>query len=482
MAKSKWEKLSKAFSLMLKGIDNYIDIKDRSKKYNLFQLHVCADVSKSRPSIGSTIATTHLLFQKKLCPDISLKEELEKPLQTQPFFHCPIHPDKTKAAHFKDKSYLKWSIKIVWAVEIISKIYNLPLEILLYCPSNDEYPDRQDWFRQEDKSINFFDKLSKINLEAKDNNILVSNLLEPVADTFKKFLKRKGASKQEIPFAPDKHECIGDAIEKVIRFRKERNYGSSYELLKEWEVCLKEIAFSKLNWSEEKQEACFAKMKTFIYEPLKGHLKTKKENARAIDRYTAGEIILYFVQKSIQNPTDRISGQIACILWVLIWVAKESVNGSSSIQAVINLSSKQINEENKSLTVNREEIEISRGLMDILSILLGKQSGKLEFKLFPDINRRNLKNAIENASKNLFPERQTPITLESFCLFPHPFQNVSMPNSMLRSLRNLDNWNGELAEARISILKEFHRRKSLSKSNQFVPSRLSSKSIVLSMI
>lgn len=38
MAKSKWEKLSKAFSLMLKGIDNYIDINDPSKKYNRIQI------------------------------------------------------------------------------------------------------------------------------------------------------------------------------------------------------------------------------------------------------------------------------------------------------------------------------------------------------------------------------------------------------------------------------------------------------------
>lgn len=460
MAKNKWEKLSKAMLSMLQGIEDYVEsIHSSFEKYNLLQLHIYVKGAgrnqsfNDRERIDKTVQ-----FLRKYHPDVSIREELAKPFWKEPMFYS--------ATSLLGFPYEKWSVKIGFALDIIFKLYNLSREAFLYSPSSDEYPDCQDWFLPEDKSSRFSEKLSKISLEAKDEETLLSNLAKPIDDAFDKFLtgEYKDTLKPQVPFAPSKDESIGIAIEKAIRFRKERNYGQFYDLLRDWEKYLKKLIFAELDWSEEKRQACFAKMKIFFYRPIKIAInEKKKEGSRAIDRHTAAEIILYFVQKSIQYPRDRRFGQIACILWLLIWISKETVNTSVSLHEVIFLSSQQINIENKSLLVNGEEIEISRGLMDMLSILLGKRTGKLNLRLFPDINRRNLKNAVEKASKELFSDRKTPITPESFCHFPHPFQYVSIPNSILGSFRNSDGWTGQLEEAKASILMEFHKKKSSSK-------------------
>lgn len=449
MAKSKWEKLSTALSSMLQGIEDYVKtIHSPFEKYNLLQLHIYVQGARGNQSFTNRERIDKTIqFLRKYHPDVLIRKELAKPFWKEPMFY--------RATSRIGFPYEKWSVKIGYAQDVIFKLYNLSREVFLYCPSSGEYSDCQDWFQLEDKSSRLSEKLFKLNLEAKDEKILLANLVKPTDDAFKIFLEDgyKKTSQPKIPFAPNKNENVGNAIKRVIRFRKERNYGQFYDLLKEWEICLNKIIFNDLDWSKEKQEICFAKMKAFFYKPIKRAIKEKF--AGTIDRYTAAEVILYFVQKSIQNPHDRRSGQIACILWILIWITKETLNASVSVQEVIFLSSQQIDKENKSLLINGEEIEISRGLMDMLSLLLGKGAGKLNCRLFPDIDRRNLKNAVENASKELFPDRKIPITLESFCHFPHPFLNVSMPNSMLRSLRNLDGWTGHLDEAKASILKEF---------------------------
>lgn len=454
MAKNKWEKLSKAMLSMLQGINDYVKtIHCSFEKYNLLQLHIYVQGARGNQSFNNRERIDKTIqFLRKYHRDISIREELAKPFWKEPMFYSA-----TSRIGFP---YEKWSVKIGFAQDIIFKLYNLSREVFLYCPSSGEYSDCQDWFRLEDKSTKLFEKLFKISLEAKDEKVILTNLVKSTDDAFNSFLEDgyKKTLKPQIPFAPNKNENVGNAIKRVIQFRKERNYGQFYDLLKEWEICLNKITFNQLDWSNEKQEKCFAKMKTFFYKPVK---RTIKEGcAKTIDRYTVAEIILYFVQKSIQNPRDRKSGQIACILWMLMWITQETLNASVSIQEVIFLSYRQIDKKNKSILINEEEIEISRGLMDMLSILLGKGTGKLNCRLFPDIDRRNLKNAIERASKELFPDRKIPITLESFCLFPHPFLNVSMPNPLLQSLRRLDGWTGHLDEAKASILKEFCNRKS----------------------
>lgn len=113
---------------------------------------------------------------------------------------------------------------------------------------------------------------------------------------------------------------------------------------------------------------------------------------------------------------------------------------------------------NKSLLINEKEIEISQGLTEILVILMGKGSGKHNCKLFPDINRRNLKNAIENASKALFPDSSKVISIDSFLIFPHQFENEILSRSMLKVMKNPDEFIDKPGNTQISLLKKFESR------------------------
>src|SRR5690606_3029965 len=95
-------------------------------------------------------------------------------------------------------------------------------------------------------------------------------------------------------------------------------------------------------------------------------LKTKKQGrwkqCEGIDDVTAAQIIRYFISKFIADPRNKKLGEIACVLWILLWIAQEGEGDRITIKQVLQLTSKDIVADDAAIIVNETEVTISWGL------------------------------------------------------------------------------------------------------------------------
>ena len=140
------------------------------------------------------------------------------------------------------------------------------------------------------------------------------------------------------------------------------------------------------------------------------------EQCKAIDRYTAAKFIRHFVELFICNPNNKKAGEIACFLWVLICIAQEGEPDHGTIQKVLKLTSKDLDQDNSIINIGGDELEISWGLHQLLSCLCGKGEKKRTYHIFANIGRtgKTLERALHSASKELLPEKQRLSSLAHF--------------------------------------------------------------------
>lgn len=468
MAKSKWEQLHAKMNTIMQGIEQKIQmIKECVSNYNQFEMHfhrelLNPDQLPSNASKYMEIANTHCIFLKTLCSDENLKKEFQKPFLKYPHFYLPLRSIPGTTLTFK--KIVRWYVSLEFAPGIISKLHDLPLEFLLYCPAYGEYEDIKKWFPHKDKMLSMY-------IEGLKEEIILSNLGEPVNNLFSNFLKNQNFvedSKHPLPYSPSIGANIKTALEKVLECKKNRKFGP-YDLFQQWEKQLLYYVFKGTGWPEEKQKASLLRIKAFrkykseFHKPDLSSTKTAgeifnkvlKSEVVCFDKRTIAMIIQYFFKKFNRDHNDKKSGQIVCILWLLIWLSHETSDGIVALEKIIHLSSKEINLKNKSLTIYKKEIKVSRGLMSLLLILIGKGKGIRCCRLFPDINKRNFKYALEKAFKELFPHEALFFSLSSLLVFPHEFSGVKIPASLLKKMKNLDAYAGKPGDLKVSILKGF---------------------------
>lgn len=475
MAKSKWEKLSLAISLMLKGIERYIQDVDRNvNKYNLFSFcfqanSICSTQSNLDYSKYVCMANTYRICFGIFALNPNLKKELEKPFLAYPQIYQPLEKHQTQKVITRT-----WSVKIQRADKIILKLIHLPLEILLYCPSASEYEKCNKWFGKENRTLFLFDIMHALCIEAVQEAKILNNLAEPIEKHFTTFIKSKTSSKnsrQSFSFKPSSEESLKTALEKAIMCRSNRKIGHAYDLFKDWEELLQALTFKGTDWSTEARNACLLRMKRHVkynstrlaqdeepgYTQTTGELfrERMKDEIFCFDKCTMAKVILWFAEKCIHNHHDRKSAQILCILWLSIWLSHEMGDEAVPIEKIINLSSKEINIKSKSLIINDIEIKVSRGLMNLLLILIGKGKGLRTRRLFPDINKRNLKNILKSAFQIIFPVHPSAFSLDSLLIFPHQFVGSILPASLLKNKRNPDALAGKIGDLKGCLLKSY---------------------------
>jgi hypothetical protein len=470
MAKSKWEQLHIKMNIIKKGIEQYVQkIKELVSQHNVFQMHFHRELlNPDQLTLNylkyMEMAKTHGVFLKVLSSDVSLREEFEKPFLADPFFYLPLRSIPDITVNFK--KMVKWSVRMEFSAGIIAKLNDLPFELLLYCSAYGEYGEIRKWF----PDATHIARMHSLHIEKLGEEIILSNLAEPVNNLFSKFLKTYTLvehTKQALPFSPPPQANIKIALEKVLECKENRRCGP-YDLFKRWNRQVQSLVFQKTGWPIKKQEAYLLRIKRFRkhekskhQEPEFGCTKTTdeifnevlKSEVVCFDKRTMATIVQWFLEKFIHNHNDKKSGQIACILWLLIWGSHDIGDDILDIEKIIYLSSKEINLKNKSLLINKREIEISRGLMSLLSILIGKGKGIRSCRLFPDVNKRNFKYALEKAFKELFPNESPFFTLNSLLFFPHEFPGVKIPSSLLKKMKNPDAYAGKPGDLKVSVLK-----------------------------
>jgi hypothetical protein len=480
MAKSKWEKLSLAISLMLKGIERYIQDVDRTvSKYNLISFcfkanSICLTQSNLDYSKYVCMANTYRIFFGIFSLNLNLKKELEKPFLDYPQVYQPLERSQTQKTITRT-----WSVKIQPAEKIIYKLINLPLELLLYCPLASEYEECNKWFGKENQTLFLFDIMHSLSIEAAQEAKILNNLAQPIEKHFTSFIKSKTTStnsRQSFSFKPSSEESLKTALEKAIICRSNRKIGQAYDLFKDWEELLQALTFKDIDWSIEVRNACLLRMKIHVkYNSAKlgqdeepGYTQTAgdlfrermKDEIFCFDKCTIAKVILWFAEKCIHDHHDRKSAQIVCILWLSIWLSREMGDEAVPIEKIINLSSKEININSKSLVIDDIEIKISRGLMNLLFILIGKGKGLRTRRLFPDINKRNLKYTLKSVFQTIFPDHPTAFSLDSLLFFPHQFVGSILPASLLKKMRNPDALAGKTGDLKGCLLKGYKNHSS----------------------
>ena len=471
MAKSKWEQLHAKMNTIMKDIEEHIQmIKEFISHYNVMEMHFHRELLNpdqlplNYPKYME-IAKTQCIFLKILCSDEYLKKEFQKTFLKHPHFYLPVRSIPDTNLIFK--KIVRWSVRLKFADEIISKLNDLPFELFLYCASRGEYGERQKWFEKDNK-------MNALNLESLQEQIVLENLAGPVEKYFKAFMRSTTLlenPKQSLPYKPLPGESIKTALATAVICRYTRKFGTSYDLFKDWEEELQALVFQGTNWPFEEKYAYFQRMKRYI---IHNHTKSEKEKDPeytqtvgelfrerimneiiCFDKCAMAGLIQLFAGRFIQDLYDKKSGQIACILWLSIWLSHEIGDEGFLLENIIELSSKEINFKNKSLIINGKEIKISLGLMKLVFILLGKGKGKRARRLFPDITKRNLKNALKNAFKSISPYHASSFSLNSLLYFPHPFVGNILPASLLKKMRNPDVLAGKIGDLKGTLLKGY---------------------------
>lgn len=157
-----------------------------------------------------------------------------------------------------------------------------------------------------------------------------------------------------------------------------------------------------------------------------------------IDRYTAAKIIKSFMEVFISDPDNRKAGEIACVLWILIWSAQKGKSGCITIRKVLELSSQDLNSLKPIIEIGGIKLDISLALHQLLRCLCGKGEAIRSCRLFANLDKggKALERALHDVSTELFGENVTPIQPGAFLESPHLYPGVRMTAAQRRTMKN----------------------------------------------
>jgi hypothetical protein len=289
------------------------------------------------------------------------------------------------------------------------------LKLLLYCPAKDEFSFEIDWYERDDAANSFTHQLLTVQASLDEEALLAQNLNRDPTLLYQKALDEWQAQPSEasdpdflydlamdpkklamIEFAPKPGQSIEMAYKSVLLSIRSRKFKHRHALRKMYQSKLVGAIFEGLNWNDS---LCRSFLKEFNRRVFGEGKKSSDrslgrwEQCKGIDRYTAARFIEHFVIKFINDPSDKQSGEIACILWLLIWCAQEDMTLSITLDQVLELSTQDITHEDRELLFPTAELEVSEGLHQLLLCLCGLGKDGLGLSVFmgviPFINITN---------------------------------------------------------------------------------------------
>jgi len=163
---------------------------------------------------------------------------------------------------------------------------------------------------------------------------------------------------------------------------------------------------------------------------------------QGVDCDTAAKLIKYFVLKFIANPKDKKSGEIACVLWLLVGIAQRDGTDRKTlrvtIQSVLKASSRDIDPDDAVVTIGGCRVDVSWGLRNLLLCLRGRGKGQRACRLFANLDRsgKALGRALIEASKEVLPEGRDLVLPEAFLISPHLYKGVRMSATQRRAMKS----------------------------------------------
>lgn len=463
MAKTKYEVLAEEITKILADINQITEKSRRCLK--LVQLHFYVkvlpiNVPPPPSSILSELVKTHAIGMRIYAPS----QELQNACASYPIFGAflPQHvllSSQCKHIPPNTRFFTYWAVKITLPQEMEPQIEQGYWETLLYCPELAEISNEIDWFEKENyiNSLSF-QMQSALEIVGRENagkSVIRKNLCQLALPHFSAIVEKWKNDPEghdtipndlaivfAKPFAPTPSDDLDSAYAKVRRTLQERSLRNYEHLMILWRGILENLVFANVDWTVDEKDVFIKKWEINIFGcPIK---RPKTHDGRwkqttSIDRETAGQIIKYFIDRFLIDPSKKKKdGETACLLWTLIWFAQDPEAAGITLTRILNFDTTNIDKENPAIIFDGKSIEISMGLYQLLKVLQGKGKGKRLHRLFSNLSEDYLQHVVKEASLSLFGFDTTPVLPAAFLSFPHPMKGTRISKKQRECLRAVD--------------------------------------------
>ncbi len=384
----------------------------------------------------SIITKTHCIGLQFFSPSSDIKRACKKLACFGAIIKKNIYLKSERFYSSEGKWIIPWKVEVILPNTQQQKNKKQLTNMLLYCPDITEFSNEIDWFEDENcsNSLNYqlLELISYIKKDKLSKALIYENLDQIAKPFFLNFFSNKTDILNLSSYVPNDTDNIADAYEKASKaLRNERN-NNNYNLMCRWVSHLEELMFKDVPYAENEKKIFINKWHYNLFgnQSKKNEKEDRWEQAKTIDRTKAIDIILYFLNRFIEDPNKRkTEGELVCFLWTLIWLSYELNTTDITLSDVMSLNTTHL-KENLELSYKDNTIEISFGLYQLLSVLKGKGVGKRVHLLFPNLaskSRKWIENVFKKASIELFGKEADPISPSVFCSFPHPLEGIRKP-------------------------------------------------------
>lgn len=463
MAKCKYGTLALKMEELLQGMEQFIE-KSRQVlqgvQFHFYERMLVLGVPGTSKSSFDEQVKAHAIGMRFLSPSQELKAASRNssffgfylPLRFRLRSQCiEVDPTKPFATW--------WAVKTTLPREMEPIIELGYWEVLLFCSDSTEHSYEIDWFEKENYTNTFTFQMESafavIGRENAGKAVIRKNLNQLALPYFHAIVEKWKNDPQghdtipkdfttlfTKPFAPTESDYIAHAYQKVRLQLRERSLRNYEHLMILWRDFLENLMFSNVAWTGAEKEGFIKEWEISIFSPSVNHRIEREgrwEQARAIDKKQAGKIIKYFTDQFLADPSKhKKEGEIACLLWTLVWLSQDAQAGDITLARVLAFDTTNIDKDQPAILFDGKEVETSQGLYQLLQILQGKGAGKRSRLLFANLSSDYLQHAVKEASLTLFGLDSVPISPAAFLFFPHPQEGMRLTKQHRESCRAVD--------------------------------------------
>lgn len=322
-------------------------------------------------------------------------------------------------------------------------------QALLYCCDESEL-GAHTWFQEEETCDSISHQLSSISAVCHEEFILNGNLARHPYPIFQDAIHawnggsyRLSKIESKLDKAISLHEppavsTVTIAWKHVKKILREGKHRGIEKFLQLYLSLLEETMFHQMSWSDQQKYYWLKEREDKLFGNVPsntGNAPGRWQQGNAIDYIKAAKLIHYFVEDFLQNPKNTESGELSCILWLMLWCTYHHIN-DIRVNDVINLTTDNFLKGGK-LKLRGHSFAISKGLLNLLTLLFGTGCGTREKRIFTNIrNEKALTRALQEASKIALGDDEIPITPSAFLHFPHIWPGSHLSKRVRESMRN----------------------------------------------
>ncbi len=453
MALTKHEKLARGIKRLCEDFEVHYQktaLLLNALQFHFYEIYWIVGRPRMSKQTLQVMGRTHLCGMQLL----SSNPVLQSAAQHFPFIGCVLTPPVNLRSRVlelppldaskKEKMIIPWGVKIILPAESLRKLEEAKLEALLYSASMDEMSEWIDWFEPEDKTTSLTNQLLIERKNLLTREAFKQNIQKPAVPYYKiavqqyhQLPKNEPISKALLhaDFAPQKDNNIETAFRLVSESLADHRNRHFQDFQRFWYHKLINLMFDGVSCEASLRHSLLVEYFPFFTVKHKTIENPRWQTSSAIDRQTYSAFIRYFSDLFIVAPSKRqAEGEIALLLRIMIYTAHD-LESHISIKKLLTLTTSNVSDQG--IIIDGREIELSRGLTDLIREYIGVGNLERQQKLFPNLTIDRFEDHLRRASEKILPSGSMIVLPEAFLTFPHSFKNDRISaKSRLEQLKN----------------------------------------------